>query len=231
MTIKLNLINKSLGGLTVIKDSRTKHGLSGTKIYKIWADMIQRCENPKSTNFKYYGSKGVTVINDWKVFNVFYEWAISSGYKEGLSIDRIDPNGDYEPNNCRWVTREKQDNNRRDTIWVDIKGERMSLKQLSKKCGINYSTLQHRYSVGDRKEKLIERTNQGVKRNGEIDRPKFIKTNNSDVEEIKWLANNTNMFQAEIASRYDISQTMVSKIKLGQLHGNVEERRPKWLKD
>lgn len=204
------------------------HGMSRTKIYRIWADMIQRCENPNNTNYEYYGARGISVCKQWKDFKKFYEWSAKNGYKKGLSIDRRDPNGNYDPSNCRWVTREIQDNNRRDSVWVEVDGERLTLAQVSRKYNLSYGLLRHRYNVGDRGEKLIDPPKRGVKRNGEKIKPKFKKLNPSTVAEVRWLIHNTDLFQSEIASIYGISQTMVSKIKLGVYHADVKERKPEW---
>lgn len=91
-----------------MKDNRfdgVKHGLHDHKLYSIRASMLQRCYNPNSQRFMYYGLKGVSVCQDWQdSFEIFYDWAMSNGYKEGLSIDRIDSEGNYEPSNCQWVT-------------------------------------------------------------------------------------------------------------------------------
>lgn len=97
--------------LKVNRKDPTKHGLHRHKLYQVHASMLQRCKNPNSCRWKYYGGKGVKVCDEWKDFMTFYSWAISSGYKEGLSIDRVDSEGDYEPNNCRWITL--QENTRR----------------------------------------------------------------------------------------------------------------------
>lgn len=83
----------------------TKHGLHKHKLYAIRGNMLQRCYNPSSQRFMYYGLKGISVCQDWQdSFEAFYDWAMSNGYKEGLSIDRIDSGGNYEPSNCQWVT-------------------------------------------------------------------------------------------------------------------------------
>lgn len=92
------------------------HGYSHTALYRIWAGMRDRCTNTRSTGYRYYGAKGVKVCEEWNSsFIFFHEWAINNGYKEGLSIDRINPFGNYEPNNCRWVTLSEQAFNKRNS--------------------------------------------------------------------------------------------------------------------
>lgn len=91
---------------------RTKHGLHSSRLYKIRQNMIQRCTNEKVPNYSSYGAKGVTVCDEWKNdLMSFYNWAIKNGYKDNLSIDRINPNGNYEPDNCRWETKTVQSRN------------------------------------------------------------------------------------------------------------------------
>ena len=76
-----------------------------TRLYRIWSDMKQRCTNPNSRLYKYYGAKGVSVSKEWGKYVGFYNWAQSSGYADNLTIDRIDANGNYEPGNCQWLTK------------------------------------------------------------------------------------------------------------------------------
>lgn len=87
--------------------------MSNTRIYNIWKGMRKRCNNPNSNTYKYYGGRGIRVCREWDDFLNFYNWSISNGYQEALSIDRVDYDGDYTPDNCRWVTSEIQNSNTR----------------------------------------------------------------------------------------------------------------------
>lgn len=90
-----------------------KHGKHNTRTYHTWEGMKQRCTNPNYPNYKYYGAKGVTVCTEWEYFENFL--AYMGERPKGMSLDRIDPFGDYEPNNCRWATPTEQANNKRNS--------------------------------------------------------------------------------------------------------------------
>lgn len=100
----------------VRSDVHKKHGNCDHRLYNIWTNMKQRCRNRKNPDFKNYGGRGIKVCEEWLgSFKAFYAWALANGYRENLSIDRIDVNGNYEPSNCRWATALEQRHNRRDT--------------------------------------------------------------------------------------------------------------------
>ncbi len=99
----------------VARERHLIHGGKGSRLYNIWKNARQRCRNPKATDFEIYGGRGITFSDVWDDFTVFQEWALASGYRDDLTLDRIDPNGNYEPSNCRWATWEEQRHNQRRT--------------------------------------------------------------------------------------------------------------------
>ena len=107
-----------------------KHGESRSRLYNIRSGMLYRCNNPNSQEYKNYGARGVKVCEEWtNSYEVFRDWALSNGYDDALSIDRIDPSGDYEPSNCRWATPIEQGNNKRDSHRITYKGETKTITE------------------------------------------------------------------------------------------------------
>lgn len=122
-------------------------------LYVIWGNMKQRCRNPKNTNFKHYGARGIKICERW---NVFKNFAMDMGDRpEGATIERINNDGDYSPDNCRWASRPEQSNNRRPCIFVSVNGESKNLTQLAKEIGGNRSLIHGRMARGWTLEEAI----------------------------------------------------------------------------
>ena len=125
-----------------------KHG-GKSRPYRIWVGMKSRCNNPHSKDYRNYGARGIKVCDRWLEFNNFWE-DMKSGYSPDKSLDRINPNGDYCKENCRWASVKEQANNRR----LTIRDGDQTLSEISDQTGISYETLISRYSFGDRGERL-----------------------------------------------------------------------------
>ena len=125
------------------------HGKSNTRLYEIWTDMKQRCLNSNQKTYKYYGGRGITICQEWiNDFMSFYDWSLENGYQDKLTIDRIDVNGGYEPNNCRWVTMETQLRNTRRNHFVEINGESHTIAEWARIYEINPQTINSRLRKG-----------------------------------------------------------------------------------
>lgn len=123
------------------------HGMSGTRLYSIWRDMKNRCNGLKKRDRKNYFDRGITYCPAWEHFEPFRDWALSHGYRDDLTIDRIDVNGNYTPDNCRWITRAEQNLNTRQNRFITYNGETHTLKEWSIILGINCSTLKSRLDI------------------------------------------------------------------------------------
>lgn len=137
-----------------LPDNSTHH-TSRTHLYSVWSLMKQRCENPKHKSYAYYGGRGIKICAEWHDAATFFEWARSSGYREDLSLERINVNGDYEPSNCTWVTMREQARNKRNNVWIEYQGQKMLLSDVAKLLGLTYPALKWRYDHGDRGDRLF----------------------------------------------------------------------------
>lgn len=132
------------------------HGYAGTRLYKEWAGIIQRCENPKNTSYNRYGALGITVCEAWHKFEKFAEWSIKNGYSNNLTIDRIDNTGNYEPSNCRWVGNLEQANNKSTNVFITISDETHTIAEWARIYGMKYHTLYDRIKKGWNENELFK---------------------------------------------------------------------------
>lgn len=135
--------------------SPKKHGEFGTKLYAVWSNMIQRCINPNYPRYKNYGGRGIEVCDEWRDYAKFSKWAKENGYDQKLQIDRINNNGNYCPDNCRFVTARDNCYNRRSTVYVEIQGIKMNLKEVEEKYNVPRKTVYERYKRGKRGLELV----------------------------------------------------------------------------
>lgn len=153
-----------------LSEERTKHGESpkqgkrnASKLYSIWVNMRNRCSNQENKSFAYYGGRGISVCDEWNEFLNFEKWAIQNGFEENLTLDRIDVNGNYEPENCRWISRKEQMRNTRSNHLLTYNGDTKTMAEWAEITGIPYSTLKQRinkynYSVEKALNKQVQKS-------------------------------------------------------------------------
>lgn len=134
---------------TSCSERHTKHNGYGTRLYTIWNGMKKRCYNSNDKDFKNYGGRGITVCDEWKDnFVKFREWATSSGYNDSLTIDRINVDSDYCPENCRWVGMGVQNNNRRSNHFITVNNSTKTIADWSRITGVSSQTILSRLNKG-----------------------------------------------------------------------------------
>jgi len=144
--------------LEKIKEKLTTHGLSNTRLYSIYDAMIRRCYDINNPNYYRYGKRGIYVCNEWLEddgLNNFYNWAIENGYRDDLTIDRMDNDEIYAPWNCRWATKIEQANNRSSCTSINIMGTNYTKTEISRKYSINKYILNKHINNGERIEDLV----------------------------------------------------------------------------
>lgn len=149
----------STSALNVVKGCgcrKKEHGYSQTKLYKTYQRMKNRCYNKKFPHYEIYGGRGIKICNEWlNDFVKFKDWSLNNGYKEGLSIDRINPDGNYEPNNCRWTTMFEQASNKRNNVFYTINGIIMTQTQWCRFYNIPVTNVRGRLNSGWDIEKAL----------------------------------------------------------------------------
>lgn len=129
---------KSCGCIIFEQKTRLKHGMTNTSLFTRWMNMKSRCYNPKNKRYSRYGARGITICDEWMDFSNFYNWAMQNGFKESLTLDRIDNDNGYCPENCRWATQKQQSNNKSTNSIFEINGEKNTLSEW---CDKNFDIL------------------------------------------------------------------------------------------
>lgn len=134
----------------------TKHNLVRNPIYRVWQNAKNRCYNQNVKEYKNYGGRGIQMCNEWKNdFMPFYQWSIENGYKENLTIDRINNDGNYEPTNCRYATKETQSTNRRNIVFVTYKNEQKTISEWCRLLNLDFNMVYQRIWRGWSAEKAF----------------------------------------------------------------------------
>lgn len=146
-----------------------KHGLRHTRQYRIWLMMKNRCFNKRCDRYNDYGGRGITVCDEWRNdFKAFYDWAMSNGYSDELTIDRINNDGNYEPTNCRWITVKQQNRNSRHNKLLTLNGVTHCLSEWCELTGLSKGCIQNRLRYGWTVEETLTRPkgyNVGISKN------------------------------------------------------------------
>lgn len=137
--------------------SRTlKHNGTGTRLHSTWMSMKKRCYGAYYAEYYRYGGRGIKVCDEWRnSFETFRDWALSHGYADNLTIDRINLDGDYEPDNCRWITKQEQAYNRSDSVFVEYDGKRQTIAEWAVEKNIDYHKLYYRIKKGWSMERAL----------------------------------------------------------------------------
>lgn len=136
----------------------TTHGDHSSHLHNVWCAMRRRCRNRNNKDFSHYGGRGIQVCAEWDSnFLCFKEWALSNGYAEGLTIDRIDVDGNYKPENCRWISMKEQSNNRSNSRYITHNGETHTIQEWSEILDIPYTTLYMRFRNGWSADKALNK--------------------------------------------------------------------------
>lgn len=135
----------------------TKHGLTKTKLYSVWGTMKDRCYSENSPQYKDYGGRGIRICDEWRYdFLAFHKWAHENGYREGLTIERKNVDGNYCPENCCWIPRAEQSRNRTNCHYITYKGETKTLSEWSRELGIDRECVRNQEKKLGSGEKAIE---------------------------------------------------------------------------
>jgi hypothetical protein len=136
----------------------TVHGGKRDRLYRVWCSMKERCNNPHNKRYARYGGRGIAVCTEWAgSFGSFRDWALNHGYENGLTIDRIDNQNGYSPENCRWITKAMQNRNYSRNHMLTYLGETLCVTDWADRLGINRATILYRIKAGKTTEEALSK--------------------------------------------------------------------------
>lgn len=142
----------------LVKEMHTTHNLSQSRLYNIHQGMLGRCFRKTDLAYSDYGGRGITICDEWKNdFMAFYKWSLENGYREDLTIDRIDVNGNYEPSNCRWATKAEQTRNSRKNVFFTCNGVTKTISEWARELGIPLTTFNRRIKQNRPPKEIISK--------------------------------------------------------------------------
>lgn len=160
-------VTKSCGcyNKEIVQQMFSTHGMKGTRLYTIYRSMVSRCTYIKNQHYDRYGGRGIKVCDEWRNNpSAFFQWAVANGYSDELSIDRIDNDGDYAPDNCRWITQKEQVNNKSSNLYLEYNGKTKTLSQWAEFTGLRSSTIRQRLIRGWSVERALTEIPRNAKR-------------------------------------------------------------------
>ena len=184
-----------------------EHGV-GSVLYNKWGSMKTRCYYPQSKDYKNYGGRGIKICDEWLNYDNFRNWSISTGYQEGLTIDRIDNDRNYEPSNCKWITMKEQQRNKRNNRIITYNGKSLTLVEWGEIYNINPDRIGARLKNGWSVEDALSK---------EVKSPMKKKIENLGPEMKKYRKEN-NMTQKDLADIFEVRHSLVSRWENGQRH-------------
>lgn len=195
-------------------ERNTTHGMSKTRLYRIFRGMISRCKYETASGYDCYGGRGIAVCDEWRNdFQAFHDWATHNGYDDNLTIERMDANGNYEPSNCCWITKAQQNNNTRRSHYITHDGKTQTVSEWAAELGIPQHTVRCRLNAGWEDMRALTQPVGIIDNHGE--KNPSAKLKESDVREIlAKIASDCRL--AQIAEEYNVSYSTIRDIRSGK---------------
>lgn len=200
--------------------------LNNPRLYSIWTGMKIRCLNPNSARYSDYGGRGITICEDWKSFDDFCLWALSNGYEDGLTIERLDNDKSYCPSNCTWITKSEQNKNKRNLRMYTYNGETKHLAEWSRQYNIKYNLLYDRLNLGIPFERAITMQKKTYERIPTINPQddERVARNKRNYQKFIILCDDS-ISETKLAKKIGLAPTSLQKWKKGLCHPTPEHMK------